>query len=82
LLTSDSTVIDEITDIGKRQAAAKQRNSIAIACLTMAFTTDAVMSVVLKAKTTEWPGGLAWMVMSDLMRKKYSSQDLFMRAEL
>ncbi len=44
-----------------------------MACLTMAFTTDAVMSVVFKAKTTEWPGGLAWMVM-DLMRKKYCPQ--------
>jgi hypothetical protein len=78
---SDSTVIDETTDIGKRQAAAKQRNSIAMACLTMAFTTDAAMSVVFKAKTTEWPGGLAWMVM-DLMRKKYRPQDLVTRAEL
>jgi hypothetical protein len=47
----------------------------------MAFTTDAAMSVVLKAKTMEWPGGLAWMVM-DLMRRKYCPQDLVMRAEL
>jgi hypothetical protein len=81
LPASDATVIDETTDIGKRQAAAKQRNSIAMACLTMAFTTDAAMSVVFKAKTTEWPGGLAWMVM-DMMRKKYSPQDLVTRAEL
>jgi hypothetical protein len=47
----------------------------------MAFTTDAAMSVVFKAKTTEWPGGLAWMVM-DLMRKKYRPQDMVTRAEL
>jgi hypothetical protein len=66
---SDSTAIDETTEIGKRQAAAKQRNSIAMTCLMMAFTTDAAMSVVFKAKTTEWPGGFAWMVM-DFMRKK------------
>jgi hypothetical protein len=78
---SDSTAIDETTEIGKRQAAAAQRNSIAMACLMMAFTTDAAMSVVFKAKTTEWPGGLAWMVM-DLMRKKYRPQDLVTRAEL
>jgi hypothetical protein len=81
LPASDATVIDETTDIGKRQAAAKQRNSIAMACLTMAFTTDAAMSVVFKAKTIEWPGGLAWKVM-DLMRRKYRPQDLVTRAEL
>ncbi len=34
LPASYATVIDEMTDIGKRQAAAKQRNSIVMACLT------------------------------------------------
>jgi hypothetical protein len=56
-----ATAIDETTDVGKRQAATKQKNSITMACLMMAFTTDAAMSVVFKAETTEWPGGgLAW----------------------
>jgi hypothetical protein len=50
-----------MTDAGKLQAAAKKRNVIVVANMTMmAFTTDGTMALVYKLKTREWPNGLAY----------------------
>jgi hypothetical protein len=37
---TDKSTINEMTDAGKLQAAAKKRNAIAVANLTMSFTID------------------------------------------
>jgi hypothetical protein len=71
LPTSENAVIDETTDAGKSQAKAKRTNQIALANLTMAFTTEALMGMIYKARTADWPNGLAWMVMKALHRKSF-----------
>jgi hypothetical protein len=56
---SESAAVDATTEEGKKQMKAKKANSITIANLTMAFTTDALMGLVHKATTVEWPSGMA-----------------------
>jgi hypothetical protein len=46
-------------DTEARQNAVK-RNAIAMANLTMAFETEALMGMIHKSITDEWPSGLAW----------------------
>jgi hypothetical protein len=81
LPTKEADVPDLTTTVGKEQAAAVKRNAIAMANLTMAFTSEATMGLVFKAKTTEWPSGLAHLVVSGL-NKKYNPQDTISRVEL
>jgi hypothetical protein len=47
----------------------------------MAFTTEGTMGLVYKAKSTDWPGGLAHQVVSALL-KKHQPQDTITRVEL
>jgi hypothetical protein len=78
---TENTVIDTSTDIGKEQEAAKKRNALAMANLLMAFTSDTTMSLIWKAKTKDWPSGLAHLVVTSLFRK-YQPQDTITRVEL
>ena len=73
--------IDETTAEGKKVAAAKKRNATAMACLTIAFTSEANMCLVYEAVTSEWPSGLAHQVVSALF-KKYQPQDTMTKVEL
>lgn len=66
---SEETIIDVSTAAGKEPEAAKMRNAIAMANLTMAFTSEAAMSLVYKAQSTDWPGGLAHLVVAALLEK-------------
>ena len=81
LPASESVTIDTSTDVGKRQEAAKKRNAVAMANLTMAFTTEATMGLVYKAMSNDWPGGLAHEVTAALL-KKYKPEDTISRVEL
>ena len=66
---------------GKASAAALNRNSVAMATLTMAFTNETNMGLVFKSCSTDWPGGLAHIVVQSLF-KKYKPQDTITRVEL
>jgi hypothetical protein len=58
---TESTVIDEMTDTGKLQAAAnKKRNAIAVANMTMAYTTDGTMALVYYQKLGN--GQMVWPI--------------------
>ena len=81
LPATETTTIDETTDRGKLALAAKKRNAIAVANLTMAFTTDGTMALVYKAKTNAWPSGLAHLIATAL-KNKYQPQDTMTRVEL
>ena len=81
LPATESSVIDESTDDGKKQARAKRANKIALANLTMAFTTEALMGLIYKARTNDWPNGLAWMVMKEVHKKNFP-KDLVSKIEL
>ena len=81
LPASESTMLDETTPDSKLAAAAKKRNAIAMVSFTMAFTSEGTMGLVYKANTTNWPNGLAHMVVTSLA-KKYQPQDTITRVEL
>ena len=81
LPSSESASVDETTEEGKKQGKAKKLNAIAIANLTMAFTSESLIGMVYQAKKSKWPGGLAYMVVDSLF-KKYVPQDLVSKIEL
>ena len=81
LPASESVMIDTSTDVRKRQEAAKKRNAVVMANLTMIFMTEATMGLVYKAMSNDWPGGLAHEVTAALL-KKYKLEDTISRVEL
>jgi len=81
LPAAETDVIDETTDIGKKQMKAKKANLLAMATLTTSFRTQALIGLCYKAMTSEWPGGLAWKVVDGLF-EKYAPKDLISKVEL
>ncbi len=71
--SSDSVVIDLTTDAGKMISAAKERNSLAMANLTMAFETENLFDLIYKTMSTDWPAGLAHEVFVQLFNN-YSAE--------
>jgi len=59
----------------KKKLAAVDRNDDAMANLTLAFTTDELISMILASQTAEWPEGLACNVIKELI-KKYKPDDV------
>jgi hypothetical protein len=53
----------------KDQKSARKRNLNAIYHFTMAFTTEALMGIIFKAQTTEWPSGLAYLIVKALFER-------------
>lgn len=83
LPSSEDLDISAITDEDDRKKSMKavERNSIAMAQLSMALTTDSGMALVFDAMTDDWPGGLAHVVMTS-MEKKFQPADTLTRVEL
>jgi hypothetical protein len=79
--STESAIINETTKVGKKQAAAKKRNIIAVANLTMSFNTNGAMALIYKSKTRRWPNGLAHE-RTDALKKKYQPCDTMTRVEL
>ena len=50
------------TDDEKKQLAAVKRNDTAISSLTLAFTTDELLDMILEAQDKDWSDGLACKV--------------------
>ena len=80
LPTTEDAVIAN-SDEGKKQAAAKKRNEVAMANLTMSFTSNRAMGMVCKAQDDDWPGGRAHKVMESMITK-YRPKDTISRLEL
>jgi hypothetical protein len=78
---SDAVVIYIATELGKKIAAAKERNSLAMANLTMAFETENLFGMIYKTMSADWPGGLAHEVVVQLFNKS-SPDDRISRVEL
>ena len=74
---SDALVVG--TDDAK--ILAKKKNMIAMASLTASFTQERDFAIAYKAKTKEWPSGLAYLVMEGLA-KKYKPKDMMTRVEM
>jgi hypothetical protein len=60
------TEIDSSDDDGELRSQTKKLNNLAISCFTMAFMKEGIMCLVSKAKTKEWPDGLAYLVGGEL----------------
>jgi len=59
----------------KKKQAAVSRNDAAMANLTLAFTSDELLGMIITAQTSDWPDGLACDVIKDLF-KKYKPEDI------
>jgi hypothetical protein len=66
---------------GRVQASAMKSNKVAMLHLTLAFETAGKLNLVEEVKTSDWPGGLAHLVVAALF-KKYHPQDTRARVEL
>jgi hypothetical protein len=73
--------INLTTKTGKKQFLAKKMNDLAIASFTMAFTREGIMRLVSKAKTKEWPEGLAYLVAQEL-NKKFKPNNIISKIEM
>ena len=80
-LPADGRVeIDTSDSDGKEAKAAVERNNLAIAAMTMAFTTHSLINKVHKCQTTEYPGGLAHLLVKDLF-KEHQPKDKISKVE-
>jgi hypothetical protein len=71
-----------VDDAGALIKKVKERNQVAFAQLTMAFTTEAATTFIYEGMTdTDWPSGLAHLVVKALM-KKYMPEDTISKVEL
>lgn len=77
----EDEVIDTTTEIGAKQKAAMHRNDVAMACLTMAFTSETLIGMVYKSQTLLWPSGRAHIIMSSLM-EQYEPKDRTLKVEM
>jgi hypothetical protein len=78
---TELTVI-AVDDAGALIKKAKERNQVAFTQLTMALTTEAAMTFIYKGTTdTDWPSGLAYLVVKAL-KKKYMPEDTISKVEL
>jgi hypothetical protein len=73
----------EATDVSsdKLKKAARGGNLMAISCLSMAFQDDALLNMIEQSETTDWPSGLAYLVVDELF-KKYRPVDIISRVEM
>jgi hypothetical protein len=70
--------IDVTSDAPQR--GARNRNMMAIACLTASLQDDGLLNMVEQSMTSDWPSGLACMVVDELF-KKYRPVNVMSRVE-
>jgi hypothetical protein len=75
----EDEVLDETKDATK--IAARNRNQVAMAAFTVAFTTEGLLNIIYSSRTTKWPSGLAHKVV-ELLHKKYKPTDMMTLVEL
>ena len=71
-LPANQTEDDVLTgsdDATKKKMAAVKRNDTAMANLTLAFTTDELIGLILPSQTAEWPEGLASEFVKESIKK-------------
>ena len=65
----------------KKAIEVKKRNEVVTANLAMAFTNETCMGLIYKSMTIDWPSGLAYKVVEEMMAK-YQPQDTITRVEV
>jgi hypothetical protein len=69
---------DEATDVStdKPKQMARDRNLMAIACMTAAFHDDGLLNLIEAAMTAQWPSGLAYKVVDELFHRHLSTSSV------
>ena len=70
-LKESNSVFTELNpedDYDKIMIKVKERNALVVASFTMAFTTQGLTMLVNKSCTDEWPGGLAYKIVEELLK--------------
>ena len=75
------TLVDSTTAQGKLKEAAKNRNQLAMANLSMAFTSEGSMYLVYDTKDSDWPMGLAHKVTAE-RKQEYHLDNMMTSVEL
>ena len=81
LPTSEDEELDSDDDDEARQEIVRKANTHAMASLTMAFTTETLMELIVASMTEEWPGGLAFRVI-DALFNLHRPMDVMSKVEL
>jgi hypothetical protein len=57
----------EDTDVSSdnKKRLARQRNLMAISCITIASSDDALLNMVEQSETSDWPSGLAYTIVDE-----------------
>ena len=76
LPTSEEVEVEK----GSNADKACNHNLDAMTYLTMAFTTKSKMTMIMRAQTDDWPSGLAWKVVKELL-EKFKPNDNMARVE-
>ncbi|CAJ1954020.1 unnamed protein product [Cylindrotheca closterium] len=66
---------------GKKMKKSCDPNSLAMATLTMAFTSASMMGMIADAVTADWPNGLLYKVIDNLF-KRYRSSDVMSKVKM
>jgi hypothetical protein len=71
------------TDVSSdnQKRLARQRNLMAVSCLTIAFSDNTLLNIVEQSETADWPSGLAHIVIDELFKKK-RLVDIISRVEM
>ena len=81
LPAQEDAVLDVTQAAEKRQDEARKRNFQAMASYTMAFTTNGLMGMVYKARTVNWPSGIAAKV-TEALFNRYQPVDVLTTMEI
>ncbi len=81
LPNNEDADLDLDDDAQKAQDDARKRNLHAMACYTMAFTTDSLMAMLYRARKAEWPSGIAANVTVALF-SRYQPDDMLTSMEI
>jgi hypothetical protein len=81
LTGTEATVLDPAVAANAAAIEARNKNSMAIAALTMAFSDDNTLSFMNVGMSREWPDGKACVVIKAMM-DKYNPVDVMSKAEM
>jgi len=77
----EDDVLDKSQDADKKKIAARWRNNMAVAALTMALQDESMLQILLDAQTEDWPSGLAHLIIKGLF-EDFRPQDSTSLVEL
>ena len=72
---------EELSTDTDEEKAARKRNALAMYNFTLAFTTEGLMGMIFKARTTLYPNGQAYLIVQMLFAK-YKPSDTISRVEM